>query len=198
MGAREPRDDFAIEARGEKDEPSIASGEVQIGDWDLPFPGDAGATEIRDLVVAQDGPGEDVSDAALGEMDDLREQGLGMQRFLLPHVSLDVAKQLRVGMAEAAQERRAAGTHRAQRETKVARRERGFGGGRHGRKHGKCVGRLRRLFRRQLIQFFFPKHDFLAAALERFAQLAQKQIFARFPSGCALVLGGKIQAPEQW
>ena len=57
----------------------------------------------------------------LGQMDDSREHGLGMQGLLHAQVSLDVAVQLRVGMAEASQKHCAGGTaHFAKQHSKIS------------------------------------------------------------------------------
>ncbi len=89
----------------------------------------ARAAEERDLVRAQHRPQEHVAEPALGQVDDLGEHHARGQRLLVAEVPLDPGAELRIRVAEAAEQvgaRRARG--RAHQHGEVPARDRLLGG----------------------------------------------------------------------
>ena len=71
---REPRDHLAPEPTGAEHDPLALDGHEQVGQWQLPVRGRAGASQVRDLVAAQHGPAQDVADPPLRQVHDLGDR----------------------------------------------------------------------------------------------------------------------------
>jgi len=99
----EARDDLDAERARAQHHAAAAQREHEVGDRDLLRARDARAAEVRDLVVAQHGAEDDVSQPSLREVDDLGEDGVRPVRLFSAQVGHDVRVQIRVGVAEAAE-----------------------------------------------------------------------------------------------
>jgi hypothetical protein len=60
----------------------------------------AGLSQKLDLVLAERRPQQDVADAALGQVHDLGEHSVGLQRFLRPQMIRDESTDIRIRVAE--------------------------------------------------------------------------------------------------
>jgi hypothetical protein len=107
VGGGEPRHDFPPQVTRAQHDAVLAHGHQQVGDGNPMVGRHAGATEVGNLVIAQHGTAQDVADPAVGKMHDLGEQPLGVASLLRRYVGAYERVQGRVGVAEAAEQKRA-------------------------------------------------------------------------------------------
>ena len=176
----------------------VLHGDEEVGDGNPPFRLDAGAAEKHDLVLAQHGPQEDVPDAALGQVDDLGEERVGLERLLGPQVLLDDAAKLRVRVAEAAQER---GARRAddplEEDADVARVERLVGARGDAGHDGEGPGQRERRDGGEALDVARAEDDLLCAVGQGSREQTEKLLLPLPPRDGLLGPRGELEVPEE-
>jgi hypothetical protein len=173
-------------------------GDEEVGDGDPPLRRDAGAAEERDLVLAQHGPDEDVPDAALGQVDDLGEQRVGLERLLGPHVIFDDAAKIRVRVAEAAEERGARGADDPlEKDADVARVERLVGTRGDAGHDGEGPGQREWRPGREGFDVARAEDDLPSAVGQGSREHPEKLLLPLPPRDGLHVFRGKLEVPEE-
>lgn len=109
VGAGQARDDLPAKARRPQDDAAALDPHQQVTERDLLRGRGAGPAKVRDLPAAEHRTAQDVAHAPLGQVHDLREQGVGARRLLGREVSLHSAAERDVAVAEAAEQQRPRG-----------------------------------------------------------------------------------------
>ena len=104
VGGAEPRQDLPVPASGTEHHPAATDGDQEVADGDLVLLGRAAGAEEGNLQAAQPGAGQDVAQAAFGQVDDLREQGVGPEGLLPSEMLPDLRLQVRLAVAEPPQQ----------------------------------------------------------------------------------------------
>ena len=108
VGGSEPGDDFAAQPPRAQSNTLALHGDHKVADLDLALLRQARAAEIRNFIVAQNGPEEDVADASFRQVGDFGKDALsaiaGPDLLFSTQMVLDKGSKLRVGMAKASQQ----------------------------------------------------------------------------------------------
>ncbi len=203
VGGGHARDHLPAEPRRAQHDPRAGDRDAQVVDRDLLLGRRAGAAEEGDLVLAQHRPRQDVADPPLRQVDDLGEDGLRVERLLGPQVGLDLAVELGVGVAEAAEQPRSRGAAGVVEEDleipPVERLLRGRGEGDHdvkGLREGGFL--LRRVVgRRHAVEILGGDLDLPLPLGERPVEPGEQEGLDAPPGDAVLLGGGTERDPAQ-
>ena len=101
VGGGHPGQHFAPQAVGAQDDAPALHRNHQVGNGNLFFRGHPRSGQIGNLVLAQDGPEEHISNPAFRQVNDLGKDGMVVQLFFRAQILFHVVVEAVVGMAEA-------------------------------------------------------------------------------------------------